>query len=125
MKFIINYRKILVFVLFYKIVLLSGFNLKGEKDDFIIKFNIENIKYKTNEYVNKIANQVKKEMKKFKKKLSYMTIPDDLDIDNSVKIYENENINTLLNNTDLYQEDNDNSLNEFEEKDLIKSIFIF
>lgn len=117
-----------IFNLFIYIILLiilysNCFRFTTEPDDLIIKFNIENLKFKNNEYVSKVKNKVKKEMKIIKNKLSYMKIPDDLDNDSPFKIYEiqNASISSSNNWNDNINQEDENGVNDFEEKDMIRS----
>jgi len=120
-------KKLNLFVLTFITIILNSncFKFTTEADDLIIKFNIENLKFQNNDYVSKVKNIVKKEMKIFKNKLSYMKIPDDLDVDSPVKIYEIQNNSNSNNTSDFndnsYEGEEDNGVNEFEEKDMIRS----
>merc|ERR1712032_1208046 len=92
-------------------------------DDLIIKFNVENSKFKNPEYVIQVKQKLKREMTLLKRKLisshnniqnnlnplkinskSKRKIPDDIDLDNNVKIYEEqknmENKGNKNDNTD-------------------------
>lgn len=118
---IYNSKILNLFICIILIIILYSncFRFPTEPDDLIIKFNVENAKFRNNEYVTKVKNKVKKEMKIIKNKLSYMKIPDDLDVDSPVKIYEMQNTTASSSNV------NDNNYEEddydFEEKDMIRS----
>lgn len=122
LRIIYNYKIFSLFVFIILIIILYSNCLRftTEPDDLIIKFNNENVKFKNIEYVTKVKNKVKKEMRIIKNKLSYMKIPDDLDTDSPVKIYEIHNTSSSNNSVieNNYEED---EVSEFEEKDLIRS----
>ena len=119
---IYNLRILNLFIYLVLIIIIYSncFRFTTDPDDLIIKFNIENVKFKNNDYVAKVKNKVKKEMKIIKNKLIYMKIPDDIEFDSPFKIYEMQNT-TASNN---YYNDNkyeDEEINEFEENDMIRS----
>ncbi len=123
-----------IFIILLIILYSNCFRFTTEPEDLIIKFNIDNVKFKNNDYVSKVKNKVKKEMKIIKNKLSYMKIPDDLDVDSPVKIYEMQNTsisNNNNNNNNMFDNSNyEEDENDFEEKDMIRSnryfiIFLF
>lgn len=116
-----NILNLFIFIILIIILYSNCFRFTTEPDDLIIKFNVENVKFKNNEYVAKVKNKVKKEMRIIKNKLSYMKIPDDLDVDSPVKIYEVQNSSISSNNEHDNNDNEDEDLNEFEEKDMIKS----
>lgn len=122
LKIISNLKisNLLIFVILIIILYSNCFRFSSDPDDLIIKFNVENVKFKNNDYVSKVKNRVKKEMKIIKNKLSYMKIPDDIDTDSPVKIYEMQNAtNNNKNLNDNFYEDEE--INDFEEKDMIRS----
>jgi len=123
--FTINTLILFIFIIFILILNSNCFKFSSDVDDVIIKFNVENVKFKNNDYVNKIKNKVKKEMKMIKNKLSYLKLPDDLDFDSPVKIYEIQNSTILENINSNDNDQDDNGMNDFEEKDMIRSISQF
>lgn len=107
-------------------LLVNSFKFQTN-DDLIIKFNVENSKFKNPEYVMQVKKKLKKEMNFLKRKLiSYPNIskkkriPDDIDLDNNVKIYE-EQKNSKGKNDNNNNDEDDSYISDFEEKDLIKS----
>ena len=120
------YALILIFANFFLSINTFKFT---NNDDIIIKFNVENTKFKNPEYVLQVKNKLKSEMTVLKRKLIPKTtkiipsrkIPDDIDLDSNVKIYEEQkNTGNKGNKNDNIDED-DSYIDDFEEKDLIKS----
>ena len=125
-----NIINLFIFIILTIILYSNCFKFTTDPDDLIIKFNIENVKFKNNEYVTKVKNRVKNEMKIIKRKLSRTKIPDDLDTESPVKIYEiqQSNSNETSHNNNFNHNKNENNfeeedleMNEFEEKDMIRS----
>jgi hypothetical protein len=119
---IYNSRILNLFIYLILIIIIYSncFRFTTDPDDLIIKFNIENVKFKNDDYVAKVKNKVKKEMKIIKNKLIYMKIPDDIEFDSPFKIYEMQNTTASNNyyNDNIYE---DEEINEFEENDMIRS----
>lgn len=120
----------LKFWIYYFLILMLIISTKSFKfsldddDDLIIKFNVENVKNKNNEHLNKIKSRVRKEMKSITKRLtSHISLPDDLEDISTIKVYELQN-NTNNNKNNENLEGDDFLLNDFEENDIIKSKLI-
>lgn len=113
------YALIIIFANFF--LTINNFKFTGN-DDLIIKFNVENTKFKNPEYVYQVKKKLKKEMSLLKRKLmNSRKIPDDIDLEGNVKIYEEQkNMGNKGNQNDNIDED-DSYISDFEEKDLIKS----
>jgi hypothetical protein len=131
-----SYAIIIIFTNFFFHIKNFQFN---NNDDLIIKFNVENPKFKNPEYVHQVKKKLRKEMSLIKKNIEGKGNPliitrknkfsEDIDLDDNVKIYEKEQKTNSGNykdnsgdNSDKDKDDDDSYINDFEEKDLIKSI---
>jgi hypothetical protein len=106
-----------------KIILYSNcFKFTSDPDDLIIKFNVENEKFKNTEYINNVKKKVKTEMKLIKNHQSFMKLPEDLESDYNVNIYEMQTKKDNNTQKDNNFDEDESGINDFEEKDLIRSI---
>ena len=111
----------LIIIISNLIVIINSFKFNGN-DDLIIKFNVENLKFKNPEYVHKVKKKLKREMSLFKSKLFLRKkIPDDIDLDSNLKIYEAQKNTKVKGDKNDNIDEEDSYISDFEEKDLIKS----
>jgi len=113
-----------IFTILIIICYSNSFKFSSDPDDLIIKFNVENVKFKNRNYVNHLKNKIIKEMRRIEKNLNFMKRGDNLDSNSQLKIWEFVNTTNPMNTTNPPEFDEFNDQNkefsQYEEKDNIK-----
>jgi hypothetical protein len=117
-------KNLFIFTILIIICYSNSFKFSSDPDDLIIKFNVENVKFKNRNYVNHLKNKIIKEMRRIEKNLNFMKRGDNLDSNSQLKIWEFVNTTNPMNTTNPPEFDEFNDQNkefsQYEEKDNIK-----